>query len=330
MNYRSFGNTDWEVSEIGFGAWAIGGDMWGPQDDQESLRALHRAIDLGVNFIDTAQGYGKGHSEELIGELLQNRQQEIYVATKVPPMPGTKWPPPEDLDVLSAFPPEYIISACEQSLKRLKRDTLDVYQFHTWAAAFNKRDEWFEAMWNLKKAGKIRAIGVSVPDTTPDNIIGSLINDRVDAVQVIYNIFEQYPDWNLFPVCRHQNTAVIVRVPFDEGALTGKFTENTIFPDGDVRSHYFRGKNMAAVVKRVQEIDSYRMENLPHMSMPELALRYCLSNPVVSTVIPGIRSPEQAEINTAVSDGEYLPENILEEMQQFAWRKDFWFHEIDE
>ena len=330
MKYRRFGTTDWEISEIGFGAWAIGGDMWGPQDDRKSLQALHRALDLGVNFIDTAQGYGKGHSEELIGKVLQERKEEIYVATKVPPLPGTKWPPPDDLDVLAAFPPDYIISACEESLRRLKREVLDVYQFHTWATAFNKRHEWFEAMQHLKKDGKIRAIGVSVPDMTPDNVIGSLINERVDAVQVIYNIFEQYPDWNLFSVCRHQNTAVIVRVPFDEGALTGKFTEETVFPAGDVRTRYFRGKNLDAVVRRVREIDTFRKENLPQMSMPELALRFCLSNPAVSTVIPGIRSPEQAEINTAVSDGECLSDTILEDMRRFAWRKDFWFHEIDE
>ena len=330
MKYREFGKTGWQVSEIGFGAWAIGGDMWGPQDDKESVAALHRALDLGVNFIDTAQGYGKGHSEEIIGNVLHERNEQIYVATKVPPLPGIKWPPPENLDVLKAFPPDYIIKACEQSLIRLKRDTLDVYQFHTWASGFNIRDEWFEAMQKLKRDGKIRVVGVSVPDTTPDNVIGALVQGRVDAVQVIYNIFEQSPDWNLFPVCRNHGIGVIVRVPFDEGALTGKFSTETTFPEGDIRAHYFRGKNLQAVVERVNEIDSFRKEKFPDMSMPGLALRYCLSHPAVSTVIPGIRTIVQAEMNTAVSDGKLLENEVYREMQKFAWRKDFWFHEVDE
>ncbi len=224
MEYRKFGRLGWNVSAISFGAWAIGGDMWGPQDDAESLRALHRAIDLGVNFIDTAQGYGKGHSEELIGKVLKERREDLYVATKVPPTPGSIWPPPEDADARKIFPAPYIIEQCEKSLKRLGRDWIDIYQFHTWATAFNAADEWYEAMSRLKHQGKIRAVGVSVPDTSPDNVIGSLALDRVDAVQVIYNIFEQYPRWNLFPVAEKLGTGIIVRVPFDEGSLTVKFT----------------------------------------------------------------------------------------------------------
>jgi aryl-alcohol dehydrogenase-like predicted oxidoreductase len=330
MNFRTFGKLGWRVSEIGFGAWAIGGDMWGPQDDGESLRALHRAIDLGVNFIDTAQGYGKGHSEELIGKVLKERKEQLFIATKVPPVPGQPWPPAENADARVVFPASYIIEQCEGSLRRLGREWIDVYQFHTWATRFNEADEWFEAMSRLKQQGKIRAIGVSVPDTTPDNVIGSLVRERVDAIQVIYNLFEQYPRWNLFPVCRAAGTAVIVRVPFDEGALTGRMTPLTTFADGDVRSHYFRGRNLPAVVRRVEAIRQFVSGRHPGMSLPEFALRFCLSQKAASTVIPGIRNIAQAEANVAAGTGPHLGGAELHELETFAWRKDFWHVEVDD
>jgi aryl-alcohol dehydrogenase-like predicted oxidoreductase len=330
MQYRQFGSMGWQVSCVGFGGWAIGGDMWGPQDDAESIRAIHRAIDLGVNFIDTAQGYGKGHSEELIGRVLKERREEIYVATKLPPVPGSQWPPPEDTKASTMYPAPYIVRECENSLRRLGRTCLDVYQFHTWATAFNVRDDWFEAMSRLKEQGKIRSIGVSVPDATPDNVIGSLALGKVDAIQVIYNIFEQYPVWNLFPVCQKFGTAVIVRVPFDEGSLTGKYTEKTTFPKGDVRRRYFRGRNLAAVVKRVERIRDHVSANHQNMSMAEFALRFSLSHPAVSTVIPGIRSAAQAEANVRAGDGDLLPGEELKELEAFAWRRDLWHVEVDE
>ncbi|OGU74265.1 MAG: hypothetical protein A2V93_08195 [Ignavibacteria bacterium RBG_16_34_14] len=328
MKYRKFGNFNWEVSEIGFGAWAIGGDMWGPQDDCESANALRKALDLGINFIDTAQGYGKGHSEEIIGRVLKERKEEIFIATKIPPMEGTPWPPPENFDVQKSFPPDYIIERCEGSLKRLGRDYIDVYQFHSWAPAFNLRDEWFEAMLKLKEQGKIRAIGVSVHDTTPDSVIGALAFDKVDVVQVIYNIFEQYPSFSLLPVCKRLNKAVIVRVPFDEGSLTGKFTINTKFPEGDVRQHYFRGNNLKAVIERVEEIRKFKNKNYPDMNMSEYALRFCLNNDSVSTVIPGIRNVIQAELNTAASDGNIFSNEEAEGLKNFYWRKDLWREEV--
>ncbi len=328
MKYRKFGKLDWQVSEIGFGAWAIGGDMWGPQDDRESIKALHRALDLGVNFIDTAQGYGGGHSETLIGKVLKERKEEIFVATKVPPK-TMQWPPPDDIDLNEVFPAKYIIEECEKSLKRLRRDYVDIYQFHTWVSAFNIRDEWFDAMSKLKQQGKIRAIGVSVPDTKPDSIIGALAMGRVEAVQVIYNLFEQFPQRNLFPVAEKLGVGIIVRVPFDEGALTGKFTLNTTFAEGDVRRHYFRGKNLPAVIARVKEIEHFKNQRHPQMSMPEYALRFCLSHSAVSTVIPGIRTAAQAESNVRPSDGHGLPADELLDLRRFAWRKDFWNEEVD-
>jgi len=327
MKYRKFGNLDWEISEIGFGAWAIGGDMWGPQDDTQSIKALHKALDLGVNFIDTAQGYGSGHSETIIGQVLKDRSEDIYVATKVPPK-NMQWPPPEHAELSEVFPSSYIIEECEKSLKRLQRDYVDIYQFHTWVPSFNIRDEWLEAMTRLRTQGKIRAIGVSVPDTTPDYVIGALAQDRVQSVQLIYNIFEQYPQLNVFPVCERLGIGVIVRVPFDEGALTGKFTTETTFPEGDVRQHYFRGNNLSAVIRRVEDIRAFKNKRHPDVSMAEYALRFCLSHPAVSTVIPGIRNIEQAQMNVAASDGTLLAPDELDELRRFAWRKDFWHEEV--
>lgn len=329
MKTRRFGKTGWQVSAVGFGAWAIGGDGWGPQEDAESIRTLHAALDGGVNFIDTAQGYGKGHSETLIGRVLAERSEDIYVATKVPPE-QSKWPPPPDSDPRVMFPAAYVIAECEKSLRRLKRDVVDVYQFHTWASAFNVHDEWFEAMQRLRDAGKIRAVGVSVPDTTPENVIGSLAQGRVDAVQVIYNLFDQTPQWNLFPACLAFETGVIVRVPFDEGALTGKFTRETVFPEGDVRRHYFRGRNLGATVAHVERIRAFKDARHPDMSMVEYALRFCLSHDAVSTVIPGMRTLNQVEANLQAGDGMRLQEEELVALRQFAWRKDFWYEEGSE
>jgi aryl-alcohol dehydrogenase-like predicted oxidoreductase len=331
MHFRTFGALGWRVSEIGFGAWALGGDMWGPQDDRESIAALHAALDRGVNFIDTAQGYGKGHSEEIVGRVLaQRRGDEVYVATKVPARPGSGWPLPDDCDLYRAFPPEYLIAEAEKSLRRLRREPLDVYQFHTWVSAFNLRDAHFEAMDRLKAQGKVRAVGVSVPDTTPDNVIGALARGKVDAVQVIYNLFEQVPRRNLFPVAERLGTALIARVPFDEGALTGKLTPGTTFPEGDVRRHYFRGNNLPAVIERVEAIQAIKDRRHPAMTMAEYALRFCLSHAAVSTVIPGIRTVAQAEANTAPGDGQWLPADELAELEQVAWRKDFWNEEVAE
>lgn len=329
MQYRKFGKTGWKISEIGFGAWAIGGDMWGPQDDSESLKALHRAVDLGLNFIDTAQGYGKGHSEKIIGMFLKERSEEIFIATKIPPVPGHPWPLPDNSDCRNLFPYNYIIEQCELSLRRLQRDYIDVLQFHTWVSGFNIQDEWFEAVSRLKEQGKIKAFGASVPDKTPDNIIGSIINGRIDTVQVIYNIFEQYPAFNLFPVCMATDTAVIIRVPFDEGALTGKYTRDTKFAEGDVRKHYFRNNNLQAVIHKVEQVSAGRAEHYKNISLAEYALRFCLSHPAVSTVIPGIRNIKQAEQNIASSDGNALSNDELKMLAGHYWRKDFWSEEVN-
>lgn len=328
MNYRTFGKLGWKVSEIGFGAWAIGGDMWGPQKDDESIRALHRAADLGVNFIDTAQGYGKGHSEQVIGRFLRERREEILVATKIPAIPGSPWPLPPNARCEEFFPKSAIIAECEKSLKRLQRETIDLYQFHTWSASFNIQNELFEAMETLKQQGKIRAVGVSVPDTAPESIIGALALGRVDSVQLIYNIFEQIPQWNILPVAQKLGIAVVVRVPFDEGALTGKYTETTQFPEGDIRRHYFRGNNLKEVVRRVAAVREHKDRDHPGMSLATYALKFCLGHSAVSTVIPGMRTEGQVETNCSAGNGAQLTAEELAGLGRFLWRKDFWHEEV--
>ena len=330
MHLRTFGKTNWRISEVGFGAWAIGGG-WGPQDDAESRRTLHAAIDRGVNFIDTAQGYGDGHSETIIGEVLRERSEEVYVATKVPPVPdSTTWPPPDDADARIMYPADYIISQCEGSLRRLKREAVDIYQFHTWSAGFNAQDEWYEAVVRLKEQGKIRAFGASVPDTKPGCVVGAVESGRVDAVQAVFNIFEQRPKEALLPACERAGACFIARVPFDEGALTGKYTAETTFPEGDIRSHYFRSGNLAATVRRVEAIRTFKDERHPTLSMAEYALRYVLSHSGVTTVIPGMRNRQQVVWNTAAGDGQHLEANEVREMARLAWEKDFWFEEEGE
>lgn len=331
MEYRTLGQLGWRVSEIGFGAWAIGGAGWGPQDDEVSVAALHAALDRGVNFIDTAQGYGDGHSEELIGRVLAERREEVYVATKIPPVPdSTTWPPPDDADPRRMYPSEYIITECEKSLRRLGRDVVDLYQFHTWSAGFHLFDEWHEAVQRLKEGGKIRAAGASVPDTKPDCAIGGLAMRRIATVQAVFNLFEQYPASNLFPACEALDAGIIARVPFDEGALTGKYSVDTSFPEEDIRSRYFRGRNLRATVNRVEEIRRFKDERHPNMSMAEYALRFTLSHDAVRVVVPGMRNEQQVAWNTAASDGTRLSQEELRELRPFAWRKDFWFDEVEE
>ncbi|WP_420454354.1 aldo/keto reductase [Rubrivirga sp.] len=330
MQHRTFGRLGWRVSAIGFGGWAIGGGMWGEQDDDESVRALHTALDRGVNFVDTAQVYGEGHSEEVIGKVLAERTEEVYVATKVPQREGFEWPPRADADARDLFPADHLISACEESLRRLGRETIDVYQFHAWAPAFNVQDEWKEAMATLKRDGKIRAVGVSVPDHAPGVVVGSLLDGTVDAVQTVYNVFDRSAEWNLFPVCQRTETAVIVRVPFDEGALTGKFDADTTFPEGDHRRDYFADGALEETVRRVEALREFKDERHPDLDLAEYALRFARSHPAVSVVIPGMRTPEQAEMNTAAGVGDPLGADERADLAAHAWQRHLWLERQDD
>jgi aryl-alcohol dehydrogenase-like predicted oxidoreductase len=321
MKYRILGKTNLNVSEISFGAWGIGGGMWKGSDDVESMRTLHRAVDLGVNFIDTALAYGRGHSEQLIGNLLKERKERLHVATKIPPK-NQQWPARAGSSVGDAFPKNYIIECTEKSLKNLGTECLDVQQFHVWLDEWLHEGDWWEAIQNLKEQGKIRAFGVSINDHAPETALELVKSGLADTVQVIYNIFDQSPEDNLFPVCREKNVGVIVRVPFDEGGLTGRITPETTFPERDWRNRYFQDDRKKQVWEKAQELQ--KLLNGEAKSLPELALRFCLNHPAVSTVIPGMRTVEHVESNIAVSDGRLLSDSLRSELKHHVWQRNFY------
>lgn len=316
MEYRTLGRTGLKVSEIGFGAWGIGKDEWIGAEDDESLRALHRAIDLGITFIDTALVYGNGHSERLVGQVVRERSETVYVATKVPPKNG-EWPARAGVPVEEVFPGAYIRSCVEQSLRNLGMETVDILQLHVWSDEWVGQGDWLEAIQDLKEQGKFRFFGISINDHQPANALKLIETGVVDTVQVIYNIFEQTPEDELFPACQKHNLGVIVRVPLDEGGLTGTITPETTFPEGDFRNEYFGGDGKRQVYERVQRIVSDLGISLEEM--PEVALRFTLSHPAVSTVIPGMRSVRNVERNCAAGDGKGLPAAQVEKLRAHAW-----------
>jgi aryl-alcohol dehydrogenase-like predicted oxidoreductase len=321
MNQRPLGRTGLQVSEIGYGAWGIGQSMWLGADDDESLRALDRAVDLGVTMIDTALAYGNGHSEELVGQVARERDEPIVVATKIPPKNMT-WPAPAGIDPDEAFPADYVRQSTERSLRNLGLDTIDVQQFHVWSDDWVGRGSWLAGVEALKSEGKIRAFGVSINDHQAANALRLIDSGAVDTVQVIYNVFDQSPEDELLPACEQHGIGVLARVPFDEGALTGRIGPDTEFPDGDFRNHYFRGDRKQQVAERVQAIlDDLGIER---EQLPEVALRYILSNPAVSTVIPGMRTVRNVERNAAVGDGNGLPDEQAAKLKRHRWERDFY------
>jgi aryl-alcohol dehydrogenase-like predicted oxidoreductase len=321
VNYRKLGRTGLEVSEVGYGAWGIAGDAWLGAKDEESLKALNRAVDLGLNFIDTALAYGEGHSERLVGKIVDERDETIYVATKVPPK-NRIWPAPEGVPVEEVFPGDYVRECTEQSLSNLGLDTIDVQQFHVWQDDWVGQGDWLGAVEDLKQEGKIRAFGVSINDHQPSNAVRIIETGVVDTVQVIYNVFDQSPEDELLPACQEHGVGVIVRVPFDEGALTGRITPDTTFDEGDFRNNYFRGERKQEVHDRVRAIVSELGASEDEIA--EIALRYILSHPAVSTVIPGMRSVRNVERNMAVGDGKGLSEDQVQRLKAHRWVRNFY------
>jgi len=321
MHYRTLGRTGLTVSEIGFGAWGIGKTSWIGADDDESIRALNRAIDLGCNFIDTALGYGDGHSERLVGEVVRSRGETVYVATKIPPK-NRVWPALPGTPVSEAFPEDHVIACTERSLANLGLDTIDVQQFHVWSDEWVGEGDWLEAVQKLKDQGKIRHFGISINDHEPNNALKLIETGVVDTVQVIYNMFDQSPEDQLLPACEKHNVGVIVRVALDEGGLTGRITPETTFPEGDFRASYFAGDRKKEVYERVQRIASDLGIGLE--DMPEAALRYVLSHPAVSTVIPGMRTVRNVERNMAVGDGKGLPADKIAKVKPHRWVRNFY------
>ncbi len=329
MQYRALGNTGLNVSSIGFGAWAIGGG-WGDQSDDESLAALHSALDAGVNFIDTAAGYGNGHSEKLIGRVLKERADNnhpIYVATKTPPAPGP-WPPTPYCDMNDRYSEKYLRENIEQRLACLDVECIDLLQLHTWTRAWNHDPQPFEILAKLKKEGKIRHVGLSTPEYDQNAVIDLMRNGLIDTVQVIYNIFEQEPAAELLPVAQQHNVGIIVRVVFDEGVLTGKYTGNETFPaTGDFRARYFAGDRLQRAVDRVEKIKQALAAGsfTDNYTMPQAAIHFALAHPAVSTIITGVRNVTQAQQNAQTADLPPMSDAMLHELRQHHWNRAFWY-----
>ena len=321
MKYRTLGNTGIKVSEIGYGAWGIGGAMWQGSKDDESLRALHQAIDLGLNFIDTALVYGDGHSENLVGKVVKERKEQLCIASKIPPM-NRKWPAVPGSALREVFPYDHIIKCTEMSLKNLGVDTIDVQQFHVWDDGWAMETEWKDAIASLKEQGKIRFFGMSLNNHEPDNALKVAATGLVDTFQVIYNIYDQTPEKNLFPFCQKNKIGIIVRVPLDEGGLSGAITADTEFPANDFRNSYFRGNRIQQVAEHTDALK--KLLGKEAVTLAELALRFCLHQPAVSTVIPGMRSRSNVEANCKISDGRNLTESLLVELKNHAWKRDFY------
>jgi aryl-alcohol dehydrogenase-like predicted oxidoreductase len=321
MHLRRLGRTGIEISEVGYGAWGIGGSVWEGAEDDESVRALHRAIDLGLNFIDTAAEYGGGHSERLVGQVVRERSERVYVATKVPPE-NRVWPAPAGSRVEEVFPGEHIRSFTERSLRNLRAETLDLQQLHVWRDEWLGAGDWLETVEELKREGKIRFFGVSINDHEPESALRAVESGVIDSVQVIYNVFDQSPADRLLPACIEHDVGVIVRVALDEGGLTGTITPETTFPEGDFRNDYFGGDRKRELQEHVEAICADL--GISSDQLAETALRFVLSEPAVSTVIPGMRSVRNVERNMAIGDGSGLPAKQVEALRRHRWERNFY------
>ena len=314
MEYRKFGRTNWQVSEVGYGMWGMG-DWTGTNLDTVK-KALDRSVELGCNFFDTAWAYGAGKSEKLLGQLIRRHPSiKIYSASKIPPK-NRQWPSQRDFKIDDVFPNEYIVEYVNMSLKNLGLEQIDLMQFHVWEDEWAHIEEWKLAIEQLTRQGKVNAWGISINLWEPNNSLKTIRTGLIDSVQVIYNIFDQNPEDELFPLCQEMDIAVIARVPFDEGTLTGTFTKETTFPENDWRNTYFVPENLNS---SVEHADALRPIIPPKMDMPEMALRFILSNRDISTVIPGMRQIKHVSSNIACSDGVGLKYDTLLELKKHRW-----------
>jgi aryl-alcohol dehydrogenase-like predicted oxidoreductase len=318
MQTRTFGRLGWEVSEIGYGLWGMGG--WTGSDDDDSIAALERSIELGCNFFDTALAYGNGHSERLLGRVLKrHRDKTIYVATKIPPK-NLRWPALDSYSLDEVFPTDHIRRATEASLENLGIGSIDLQQFHVWSDTWANDGRWHRAIDDLKREGAIAGFGISVNRWEPANILRALETDLVDSVQVVYNLFDQNPEDELFPACRERGVAVIARVPFDEGSLTGTLRRGQTWPAADWRNLYFSPDKLDPILDHVDDV---ARDVPPGMTMAELALRFILDHPAVSTVIPGMRRVAHVEENVAVSDGRRLDPALMARLRRHRWERKY-------
>ncbi len=314
MKYRTFGRLGWQVSEVGYGMWGLAG--WTGSDADQTRASLRLAVDLGCTFFDTALAYGDGVSEHVLGELVHAYpKQKLFTATKIPPK-NRRWPSQRGFALADVFPPDYIRSSVEESLKNLGLSSVDLIQFHVWEDAWAEDESWQRAVSDLKREGLVKAIGISINRWEPSNVLRTLKTGQIDAVQVIYNIFDQAPEDELFPLCRERKIAVIARVPFDEGTLTGTLTLDSKWPEGDWRNTYFVPQNLKSSVEHAEKL---RPLIPPGMTMAEMALRFILSNPDVTTVIPGMRKQANVRANIAASDAGPLPADLLQKLRSHRW-----------
>jgi aryl-alcohol dehydrogenase-like predicted oxidoreductase len=321
MNYRRFGRTGWQVSEIGYGMWGLAG--WKESHDAETMRSLHRAVELGCNFFDTAWAYGDGKSEQILAALLREHNNDgsggpdkhLYTATKIPPK-NRRWPSTRTFTLDDCYPPDYIEAYIEKSIQNIKVDTIDLMQFHTWEDRWLNDERLPRAIEKMKSSGKVRAFGPSLNRWEPSNGIRAVLEGHAEAVQVIYNIFDQNPEDALFPICRMKEAAVIARVPFDEGTLTGTLTRDSQWPAGDWRNTYFVQENLTSSVAHAEALRPL----IPGgHSMPEIALRFILTNPDVSTTIPGMRKLKNVEANCAASAAGPLGADLHQRLRAHRW-----------
>ncbi len=314
MNYRKLGRTGFEVSDIAHGLWGVSG--WSGSNDEESLSAMQLAIDLGCNFFDTAWAYGEGKSDGLLGEIMdRNSKKRLYAASKIPPA-NDKWPALPTYKYGDVFSAQHVFKYADLIRKKLRTDSIDLLQFHVWDDSWTDEPEFRSTVEKLKRDGSIRYFGLSLNRWQPENGIKAIRTGLVDSVQVIYNIFDQAPEDELFPLCQELNIGVIARVPFDEGSLGGKLTLETRFPKDDWRAGYFGPENLANTVARVDKVKTILP---PAMTLPEMALRFILSHPAVSTTIAGMRKPEHVRQNIAASDAGPLDKSLLSELKKHRW-----------
>jgi aryl-alcohol dehydrogenase-like predicted oxidoreductase len=322
MKSRRLGRTGIEVSEVGFGAWGLGATMWRGVADDDALAAVRAAVASGVTFIDTALAYGDGHSERLIAKARTN----VVVATKIPPKDGV-WPAAAASEIADVFPSDHVRATTETSLRNLGGDAIALQQFHVWHDAWLDQPAWTATrreMERLVAEGKVRHWGISINDHAPETALRALGDPLFETAQVIYNIFDRSPERELLARAREKNIGIIVRVPFDEGSLTGAIRPDTRFPEGDWRHRYFRGERRAEAARRADALKTLLGDEAK--TLPELALRFVLSRPEVSTVIPGMRRTEHARANAAISDGRPLSPALLERLGAHAWTKN-WYRE---
>jgi aryl-alcohol dehydrogenase-like predicted oxidoreductase len=320
---RPFGRTGWDISEVAFGAWQLGG-QWGPVDDDASVRALLDAYERGINFVDTAEMYGSGHSEEVVGRSLRDwTGARVYVATKVQPI---HWPDPaeSDPDIAAAYPAAYLRSSVEASLRRLGVDRLDLIQLHCWMPGGVHDQGWLTTLQAMREEGKIDRIGVSLRDHRADEGVAIAQSGLVDSIQVIYNIFDQSPEQGLLAAAAASQTAIIVRVALDSGSLSGAWTPASYdeWAPGSVLSTLFRGERFGQTLERVARIRE--VTDPFYESLDEAAIRFVLDAKEVSTVIIGMTSPERIERNLSFSDGGGLAPGLRDRLAGFEWKRNFY------